>query len=82
MIFLILIGEGERSKISDDTKLNLDAIDRLKREVKEIQLTLKNETNRNRQLIAEGHLDLSQKLDDALKNRKRNRDAVNKSDQS
>lgn len=28
---------------------------------------LENETNRNIQMIAEGHLDLSRKLDDALK---------------
>jgi hypothetical protein len=30
-------------------------------------LTLENETNRNIKIIAEGHLDLSRKLDDALK---------------
>lgn len=33
----------------------------------DIQLTLENETNKNISLIAEGHLDLSRKLDDALK---------------
>lgn len=33
----------------------------------DIQLTLENETNRNIKFIAEGHLDLSRKLDDALK---------------
>lgn len=36
-------------------------------DIKDIQLTLENETNRNIALIAEGHLDLSRKLDDALK---------------
>ena len=36
-------------------------------EIIDIQLTLENETNRNIKIIAEGHLDLSRKLDDALK---------------
>ena len=35
--------------------------------VKDVQLTLENETNRNIQIIAEGHLDLSRKLDEAVK---------------
>lgn len=39
----------------------------IKRQVRDIQLTLENETNRNIQVIAEGHLDLSRKLDEALK---------------
>lgn len=39
----------------------------LKRDIKSIHLTLENETNRNIKIIAEGHLDLSRKLDDALK---------------
>lgn len=39
----------------------------IKRDIKSIQLTLENETNRNIKIIAEGHLDLSRKLDDALK---------------
>ena len=39
----------------------------IKRQVRDLQLTLENETNRNIQVIAEGHLDLSRKLDDALK---------------
>lgn len=53
--------------MSDDTKMIMDAIDNRKREVKSIQLTLESETNRNIRVIAEGHLDLSRKLDDALK---------------
>ena len=36
-------------------------------EFKDIQITLENETNKNIQLIAEGHFNLSCKLDDALK---------------
>lgn len=39
----------------------------MKRQIKDLQLTLENETNRNIKIIAEGHLDLSRKLDDALK---------------
>ena len=39
----------------------------VKRELRSLQLTLENETNRNIALIAEGHLDLCRKLDDALK---------------
>lgn len=53
--------------MSEDAKLILDEIEGLRRDVKEIQLTLENETNRNIQLIAEGHLDLTRKLDDALR---------------
>ncbi|MCH5339778.1 MAG: hypothetical protein J1E03_13430 [Acetatifactor sp.] len=53
--------------MSEDAKLILDEIAGLMQEVKEIQLTLENETNRNIKLITEGHLDLSRKLDDALK---------------
>ncbi len=53
--------------MSEDTKLILDRLDKLELNVKDIQLTLENETNRNIKLIAEGHLDLSRKLDEALK---------------
>lgn len=53
--------------MTDETRMIMDAIGELKREIKSIQLTLENETNRNIKLIAEGHLDLGRKLDDALK---------------
>lgn len=36
-------------------------------EFKDIQMTLENETNKNIQLIAEGHFNLNRKLDDTLK---------------
>ena len=49
----------------DETILN--ELQELKHSVKEIQLTLENETNRNIRIIAEAHLDLSRKLDEALK---------------
>ncbi len=39
----------------------------IRNEIKSIELTLENETNRNIQIIAEGHLDLVRKLDEALK---------------
>ena len=39
----------------------------VKKELRSLQLTLENETNRNIALIAEGHLDLCRRLDDALK---------------
>ena len=53
------------------TKDDLQAIEQLlepiRQEIKSLQLTLENETNRNIKLIAEGHLDLSRKLNEALK---------------
>ena len=42
-------------------------LDKVEGKVTEIQMTLENETNKNIQIIAEGHLDLSRKLGDALK---------------
>ena len=39
----------------------------IKNEIKSIELTLENETNRNIQIIAKGHLDLVRKLDETLK---------------
>lgn len=44
-----------------------EAVQSLNQRTTNIELTLENETNRNIRLIAEGHLDLSRKLDDALK---------------
>ena len=41
-------------------------IQKMKNEIREISLTLENETNLNIKIIAEGHLDLSRKLDKAL----------------
>lgn len=42
-------------------------ITEIENEVKDIYLTLENETNHNIKLIAEGHLDLHRKLDNAMK---------------
>lgn len=44
-----------------------DDMQEMKRQIKDLQLTLENETNRNIKIIAEGHLDLNRKLDEALK---------------
>ena len=43
------------------------AVQMLKDRVTNIEITLENETNRNIQLIAEGHLNLDRKLEEALK---------------
>ena len=53
--------------ISDMLAPIRDDIKNTRADIKDIQLTLENETNRNISLIAEGHLDLSRKLDDTLK---------------
>ena len=53
--------------LDDKLKPIKDDIDTLEKKVTSIELTLENETNRNIQIIAEGHLDLVRKLDEALK---------------
>ena len=53
--------------MTEETKLILEELKKLNNKVTDIQLTLENETNRNIKIIAEGHLDLSRKLDEALK---------------
>ena len=52
-----------------DSRLDkVDArLDKIEEKVTEVQMTLENETNKEIRIIAEGHLDLSRKLDDALK---------------
>ncbi|HBI61698.1 MAG TPA: hypothetical protein DDY31_10900 [Lachnospiraceae bacterium] len=42
-------------------------LDKVESKVTEVQMTLENETNKEIRIIAEGHLDLSRKLDEALK---------------
>lgn len=53
--------------MTEETKMILEELKKLNDKVTDIQLTLENETNKNIKIIAEGHLDLSRKLDDALK---------------
>lgn len=52
---------------NDDLKAIETLLEPIKRDIKSIQLTLENETNRNIKIIAEGHLDLGRKLDEALR---------------
>ena len=53
--------------VKDETKqISEMKTDIQKMKIREISLTLENETNRNIKIIAEGHLDLSRKLDKAL----------------
>ena len=52
---------------AEDLKAIDTMLEPIKRDIKSIQLTLENETNRNIKIIAEGHLDLSRKLDEALR---------------
>lgn len=56
--------QEDMNVLREDVREDMNA---LRKDVKEVQLTLENETNRNIKVIAEGHLDLSRKLDDALK---------------
>ncbi len=51
----------------EDIQIIESLLEPIKRDINSIQLTLENETNRNIKIIAEGHLDLSRKLDEALK---------------
>lgn len=53
--------------MTEETKMILEELKKLNNKVTDIQLTLENETNKNIKIIAEGHLDLSRKLDEALK---------------
>ncbi len=53
--------------MAEETRIILDEMAKIKAQITDIQCTLENETNRNIQLIAEGHLDLHRNLDDALK---------------
>lgn len=53
--------------MTEETKMILEELKKMNAKIAEVQLTLENETNRNIRLIAEGHFDLSWKLDEALK---------------
>lgn len=53
--------------MSEEMKMIMEKLNEMSKDIKDIQLTLENETNRNIRIIAEGHLDLVRKLDDALK---------------
>lgn len=55
--------------MTDSEKLDiiLDKLNGIDNRVLTLESTLENVTNKNISIIAEGHLDLSRKLDDALK---------------
>lgn len=53
--------------LDDKLKPFKDDIGTLEKKITSIELTLENETNHGIKIIAEGHLDLSRKLDQALK---------------
>lgn len=55
------------SLTNEDLQAINSLLEPIKKEIKSIQLTLENETNRNIKIIAEGHIDLNRKLDEALK---------------
>lgn len=58
---------NDTASLKDDSEEMKKEIKSIKSDVKALQLTLENETNKGIKIIAEGHLDLSRKLDEALK---------------
>ena len=58
--------QGDMQTLKGDVKTLKEDVQTLKDRVTNIEITLENETNRNIQLIAEGHLNLARKLDEAL----------------
>ena len=58
-----------RAAMTDSEKLDLilKEIEGMKKEIKEVKITIENETNQNIKVIAEGHMILDRKLDEALK---------------
>ena len=59
--------KGDVQTLKEDVQTLKEDVQTLKDRVTNIEITLENETNRNIQLIAEGHLNLDRKLDEALK---------------
>ena len=55
------------SVLKEDVSGLKDDVQRLDRKVNGIEIHLENVIDRNIRLVAEGHLDLSRKLDEALK---------------
>ncbi len=55
------------SKMENGFKEVHSEIKIMKSDIKDLKTTLENETNKNIRIIAEGHIDLSNKLDKALK---------------
>ena len=59
--------KGDVKTLKEDVQTLKEDVQTLKDRVTNIEITLENETNRNIQLIAEGHLNLARKLHEALK---------------
>lgn len=59
--------KNDMQDMKNDMQSLKSKVDSIDRKVASVELTLENETNPNIKAIAEGHLDLSRKLDDALK---------------
>lgn len=55
------------SNLKDDVQVLQYGMEVANERIKTIEMTLENETNRNIRVIAEGHLNLDRKLDEALK---------------
>lgn len=53
--------------MDEESKAILQKLEEMDMKIRDLQLTLENETNRNIKIIAEGHMDLNRKLDEALK---------------
>ena len=53
--------------MTEEIKIIIEKLEKMDNKITDIQLTIENETNRNIKIIAEGHFDLSRKLDEALK---------------
>lgn len=64
---LIIAKLGKLDKLEDRFDKLEDRFGKLEYTVRDIKLTLENETNKNIMCVAEGHLDLRRKLDEALK---------------
>lgn len=61
--------ESEQQSMKSDMQSMKSDMQKLERKVAGIEVHLENVTDRNIRLIAEGHLDLRRKLDEALKNK-------------
>ncbi len=59
--------DADISEIKSEFNEVKSEIAETKSDVKDIKMTLENVTNKNIKIIAEGHLDLNKKLDNALK---------------
>lgn len=53
--------------MAEEIKLISKQLEKIDAKITDIQFTLENETNKNIKIIAEGHLDLNRKLNEALR---------------